>query len=290
MRKIALITSKDPKGRHILGLCEAGLNKAKLDDRKGQRLIERGDKFQDGLLRLFAELTVSDLYANEEVPSSYGYPTAYAVKSLENQIAALKRAFPELRTASAIAFVEETLPELLLPEWAEEWFAFAWWEKIASTYGQALERMFGVIASTRKFTNYRGGKLDPEYLRQSAQAIAAWEEIRATQHGDILIVPAQFGKRHAGRSVRRAREVFLGNEFGLGSFAVACMLLTHPERLVSYDDLWIDCAGDEYSPGADGRFGRAPYFYFHDGKVEFDTHWLVDAYEFYGSASAFLPQ
>jgi hypothetical protein len=29
------------------------------------------------------------------------------------------------------------------------------------------------------------------------------------------------------------------NECGLGAFAIGIMLLTHPERLKHYDDLWI---------------------------------------------------
>jgi len=51
------------------------------------------------------------------------------------------------------------------------------------------------------------------------------------KHHDILVVPAQFGLRHRGRSVRRVREVMNANEFGLGVFAIGIMLLTHPERL-----------------------------------------------------------
>jgi hypothetical protein len=69
------------------------------------------------------------------------------------------------------------------------------------------------------------------------------------------------------------------------------MILTHPERLSHLDDLWIDCAGDEFDdPGADVRFDRAPLFRFHDGKVEFDTYWYDYANGHYGSVSAFAAQ
>ncbi len=107
---------------------------------------------------------------------------------------------------------------------------------------------------------------------------------------DTLVVPAQFGIRHRGRSVRRARETFTANEFGLGPFETGCMLLTHPERLEDYDDLWPDCAGSEYAPGEDGDFSGAPYFYFGDGEVGFGTSWVGHAREGFGSASAFLSQ
>ena len=79
------------------------------------------------------------------------------------------------------------------------------------------------------------------------------------------------------------------SEFGLDAFAVGIMLLTHPERLVAYEDLWIDCAGDEYLPDADGQFEYAPCFLFIDGKGKFDAGWFGDALEGCGSASGFVP-
>jgi len=107
---------------------------------------------------------------------------------------------------------------------------------------------------------------------------------------DILVVAAQFGLRHRGRSVRRAREVFMDNEFGLGAFEIGCMILTHPERLQHFDDLWIDCTGNEYSYNGNGVFSRAPYFHFHDGNAGLNAGWVNGAYEHYGSASGFLLQ
>jgi hypothetical protein len=80
------------------------------------------------------------------------------------------------------------------------------------------------------------------------------------------------------------------NECGLGAFAIGIMLLTHPERLNHYDDLWIDCAGDEFAPGADGVFSRSPCFGFDGGGVGFDTGDVGDANGYCGSASVCLPQ
>jgi len=141
------------------------------------------------------------------------------------------------------------------------------------------------------FYNYREGKIGAKYLRQHERTAKKLEALAEQQKGyDILVVAAQFGLRHRGRSVRRAREVFTANEFGLGAFEIGCMLLTHPERLQNYDDLWIDCAGDEYAPAADGDFSFAPFFYFDGGRVEFGSSWFDDAYDDFGSASGFLPQ
>ncbi|MEK7142123.1 MAG: hypothetical protein AAB818_00890, partial [Patescibacteria group bacterium] len=72
-----LITSRDPKGLHAVGLFEAVYNKSKLDEARAQRLNERGGELQDGIAKLIAELSVSNQYANEEVRSSYTYPKEY---------------------------------------------------------------------------------------------------------------------------------------------------------------------------------------------------------------------
>jgi hypothetical protein len=154
-----------------------------------------------------------------------------------------------------------------------------------------VEKVLELIGKTRTFHNYRNDKLGPEYLKLSERTAVAFQMLGERQKGDFLLIPAQFGLRHRGRSVRRAREVFLGNEFGLGTFVVGIMLLTHPERLVQYDDLWIDCAGDEFNdPPTDVLFIRAPYFAFSDGRVEFGTGWFGSADGGCGSASAFVPQ
>jgi hypothetical protein len=80
------------------------------------------------------------------------------------------------------------------------------------------------------------------------------------------------------------------SEFGLGAFAIGIMILTHPERLRHYDDLWIDCAGDEFAPHADGGFSLAPFFGFCDDKVKFFACRCGHVHELFGSASAFVSQ
>lgn len=164
---------------------------------------------------------------------------------------------------------------------------------MAATYGEAVQKVFEKIKEIRggKFYNYRDGKLGPQYLRQSAKSVKAFQKLGLEQKDhDILVVAAQFGLRHRGRSVRRAREVMNASEFGLGAFAIGIMLLTHPERLKHFDDLWIDCAGDEFSCFGDGQFDGAPYFYFNDDEVKFGTLGVDDAHAYDGSASASVSQ
>jgi len=127
-------------------------------------------------------------------------------------------------------------------------------------------------------------------LRVHARTAHALDLIAETQKGDILIVAAQLGMRHRGKSVRRAREVFVANEFGLGSLAVGSIVLTHPERLVRWKELDMDCSGDEFSPEADGGFFVSPYFDFDGGEVRFDTDFVGSPGGDFGSVSGFLSQ
>jgi len=292
-----LITSRDPKGLHATGLFEAVYNKSKLDDARAQRLNERGGELQDGIAKLIAELSVSDQYANEEVRSNYTYPKEYkGPKPILDQIKAIANIFG-LDPSQAIEFAKN-LPAL--PEGAKGWFAIPSVDALAKKhfpevtdpvqkYCQAVQLVHAKIAASRSFYNYREGQITPAQLRVHAHTAHALDLIAETQKGDILIVAAQLGMRHRGKSVRRAREVFVANEFGLGSLAVGSIVLTHPERLVRWEELDMDCAGDEFSPEADGGFSRSPYFYFDDGRVEFGTGFVAHPDGRFGSVSGFLP-
>lgn len=271
--------------------CDLALQQVPLDKDGLQKLISRGDEFNAAIARAIVnatrDLSVSNEYADEEVKSTYGYLSGYKPKGITTQTNRLRELI------SGVGFADEKLADQPLPAGAEGYFAIPRWETIAPTYGEAVEKVLALISKTRdgKFYNYREGKLGAQYLREHDRSVAMWKRIGEAQKGyDILVVPAQFGLRHRGRSVRRARAVFNTSEFGLGAFAVGIMLLTHPERLKDYDDLWIDCAGDEYSPGAVGQFDRAPFFSFYDGRVKFRTLWVAYALGGCGSASGFAPQ
>jgi len=293
-----LITSRDPKGLHATGLFEAVYNKSKLDEARAQRLNERGGELQDGIAKLIADLSQSNQYANEEVRSNYTYPKEYkGPKPINDQIKAIAKIFG-LDPSHALEFAK-TLPEL--PNGAEGWFAIPSVDALAAKhfpevtdpiqkYCQAVQLVHTKIADSRSFYNYREGQITPAQLRVHARTAHALDLIAETQKGDILIVAAQLGMRHCGKSVRRAREVFVANEFGLGSLAVGSIVLTHPERLVRWEELDMDCSGDEFSPEADGDFSRSPYFGFSDGRVRFGTSFVGGPHGYFGSVSGFLSQ
>lgn len=263
-----------------------------LDKNGAQRVHANGHEvtsaIRTAIFTVYKEMSVSDRYKNEELGSTYGYFSGYKPKGITEQINILRQIFP------GIGFADEKIVQGELPKGAEGWFAIPKWKNFAPTYGEAVQKVLDAIKKSRdgKFYNYREGKLGENQLRQSARTNGVFKKLGDEQKGhDILMVPAQFGLRHRGRSVRRVREVLLGNEFGLGAFAVGIMILTHPERLINYDDLWIDCAGDEFVPDASGKFSDASCFHFEDddGSVKFGTGGVSYAYVRCGSASGFSP-
>lgn len=298
---IALITSNDPKGRQFMDLCAAAYNKHGLTSEQAQFVNERGDELQAWLRELLARLSVTEEYANEEVDSTWGYPGEYSGPlPIGEQIDKLAAMFG-LSFGETMKFVETVLPALELPNGAEGWFAIPSVNALAARhfktvtdpkerYCRAVLLMIEKLATSRRFYNYREGEITPDRLRQHARTAVMLERIAETQKGDILVIPSQFGLRHRGRSVRRDRVVFGKNEFGHGALSVGSMLLTHPTRLARWEQLHIDCAGDEFYPGADGVFSLAPVFRFGDGKVEFRTGPVDYARGRYGTSSGFLPQ
>ncbi|MFA6524296.1 MAG: hypothetical protein WC264_02905 [Candidatus Paceibacterota bacterium] len=299
MMTTKLITSKDPKGLHAVSLFESAYNKLGLTDEQAQMLNEKGGEFKEKIQKIIRELTVKNQYANEVINSNYTYPKEYkGPKLIIEQVKTIAELFG-LDPKEALEFIK-TLPAI--PDGTEGWLAVPKVSAVAKKhfpaitdpamqYCEAVKMVHAKLAKSRRFTNYRDGEIVPNKLRQSARTLDFLEQfIEAKQPGDIIIIAVQYGMRHRGESVRRAREIFSFNEFGLGAFAIGCMALVHPERYVRWEELDTDCAGDEFSPGGDGVFSKAPVFCFDDGELRFFTHDVSVASVGYGSASGFVPQ
>ena len=269
--------------RFVEDAAERALGEVALDKDGIQKLTENGDEFQARIIAGIKELSVLNQFAGEEVQSSYAYPKGYKVKGITEQTNILRQLFP------GIGFALEQIVNRPLPPNAEGWFAIPKWQTMAATYNEAALKVLAMIGQKRKFYNYREGALGADYLRQHARTAKMFQQLSDEQKDhDILVVAGQFGLRHKGRSVRRVREVFAPFEFGLGAFAIGIMMLTHPEREVQWEQLHVDCAGDEFSPVAAGVFSLAPLFLFDDGGVEFFAIWCDGAGRLCGSASAFV--
>jgi hypothetical protein len=258
-----------------------------LDRHSAQSVLDTGKKLKtevaDSLVEIIQRHTASDKYIDEEVGSNRGYPPTYRVRPIEAQVTELKKIFPSLGSC------QEKLARKQLLEGAEAWFAIPRWQALAPTYNEAVEMVLDVLGKRRKFQIRIAGRLGPKYLRQSERSILAGKILTDQQQGnDILVVAGQAGMRHRGCSARRARVRMAGNEFGAGVFAVACILLTHPERLSSEDTLMIDCGGDEYSISGDYTFDRVPLFDYDLSGIEFSIFYEDRSRNLWGTPTGFL--
>lgn len=273
----------------IENAAEKALRRAIFDNQGLQRILERSNELEKDIIKSVKKHSLSDRFAHEEITwGRKNYPECYKVKSIDVQVNILRQIVTLLGCPNG-TFVGNSFPP-----GAEGWFVILKWQLLGETYHKAVEKILKILEEEHVglFENQCPGRLGEKYLRQHEQTknkLQLLAEKQKWEH-EMLLVPAQFGLVHRGKSVRRAREVFLENEFGLGIFEVACMLLTHPERLVSFDNLWIDCPGDEYAPGGGNFFPHAPYFCLYDGQLRLNTVSISSTSSSSGPVSGFLPR
>ncbi len=247
---------------------------------------------------------MSNRFANEEKVSKWGYYSGYEKpKSVEDQIDIIRSHWSNLDPDPALRYMREVYPNLKIPRWVEDPFALVRPKNLychdgsdSRTFEKETNQLAHVLAALRlsRGTGVRLGnsKFVPQQIHRTKSLHWTWlTRLTEQQSGDILIIPAQFGLRHRGRSIRRAREMFGRNEFGLDSYMVGTMLLTHPERLQHRSDLNIDCAGDAYDPlDLLGREMCAPNFNIQNMDcLYFSARWIDEASPYNGSASGYLP-
>jgi len=209
-------------------------------------------------------------------------------RSVAEQAAMLHILFPRVQSFDesreevineSFSFADEFMQIVAIPKW----------QLVAKTYGEAVQKVLGLLKKQRggKFCNRCEGIEEKLYLHRSEFTEYGMRRLSGQQKGfDIMIVPVQLGRSYKNFSVRLARETF-GDEFGLGVFEMGCILLTHPEILQHRDDFGIDCAGDYYDPDGYGATSRAPTFSF-TMELELGSRWIESSYSNRGAATVFF--
>ena len=204
-----------------------------------------------------------------------------------------------LESSHALGYAKK-LPSL--PTGAEGWFAIPSDEGLKSLFPKATNRAErycdGVwliqekLSDCREFCSWCDRPITSDQLRPQIKTAGALDLIAKDQPGDILIVAAQLGLGHRGRSVSQAREFFKTNEFGLGALAVGSIILTDANQLACQGEMGMDCAGDEFNDSYSiAKFSHAPVFYYSLGVLRLGTHWKGQASGIPSApVSAFIPQ
>jgi len=209
------VTTRDPKGRKFISIVESAYNKAELSEEEAQRVNDTS-----GLAELIgnfiSENRANNKFKDEETSSNYGYLSGYKSKGedLDRQIEVIQKLFPGLGGANSDYLNKVKSGQVKVGQIGEKFFAVLnIWKSgglaiSGSTYSQALQIVADKIKETRngEFYNYREGQIDEKHIRQTTRTVKALQELSVAQgNPDIIIISAQFGIRHRGRSVRRAR-------------------------------------------------------------------------------------
>jgi len=277
---------------------KAAYRKALLGNMRAEQLKRNSDELQVRVLELIEELSASNRYSAERIGSTHTYPQE--CRPIEEQIMSLAKLFG-LDPRDALTYAK-TLPKL--PEGAEGHFAYVSFEEVAkmhfpdishtpAQYCQFQNLIIQMLSKSRRFFNYyKEAEINPASLRMQAHTAWAHSLLQREQKGGILIVAGQLGLLHRGCSDRLSLEVIVNTpgEFAFDGIMGGCVLITHPERLWSQEDLGMSCPGAEFKPKRSIRpgFSRVPFFNFHSGELMFGAHGDDNFLPDNGAASGFL--
>ncbi|HRY60498.1 MAG TPA: hypothetical protein P5096_03915 [Patescibacteria group bacterium] len=302
------VTHRDPKGRKCMSIVETQYDKAELSDEEAQRINET-----PGLAEMFAQFIAKNRtpkdFADKEVKSKYTYPPEYrGPKPIEKQVEILLKYFPRLDPEPTFRYMCDVYPKLVLPKWVEGPFAvpneYALAEKFypkvedrPARYCSGVNLVLEKIALSRgNFYKYQGVQITPGYFGRLSRTADMIDRLIEMQKGaDIIIHPMQLGMRWRGKSVQGGHKLYIrrefGGEFGEGSLEIGSVILTHHKRLSRWEELDMDCAGDQSLFDNDFNLcSSAPYFDFGGGGVRFGAR-SIDSYGgSYASVSGFLPE
>ncbi|MFA6594121.1 MAG: hypothetical protein WCT16_02575 [Candidatus Buchananbacteria bacterium] len=248
---------------------------------------ELGEFLQRGIDGKF-EGTTNLPYANERVPSSYNYPPKFRFRSPAEQLSFWQA--QKLTKKLDGSQVADLVKRMSLAPGAE---AIGVWPKFSRLGGlrPAAKKIFALLTDSRDFCNYRDDEIGwKECWRHTVKTAGCFQRLNEYQPGDYFVVPLQFGRRWSGASIRHARFRLSETEFGLCPYSGGCLLLTHPDRIIGDNQLYMDMAGCEWSPGAGDDLRYSAGFDSCDDRLEFDRNIVDSAHAYYGSVSAFAPQ
>lgn len=251
------------------------VEKIDLTHKEAQELITHGGKIkilQQAFLR-----AARIRYKDQEVKPKLGYPPGWrGFKSIEEQLNILIHAVPGLKPDSLLERwqILHPIPHDL-PTGAEGWCVFPKPHRLGKTYFHAFVKALRLLSArfpdTAEDLNRILERNDSCILEKFTRSFLfhATMNYQTTRHNsDFFIVAAQFGINHADQSPFRVRETLLEREYGkdgwveaaLGPYEGAIMLLTHPERLQSENDLRISFPGATLYPENSSSIPCAPEF------------------------------
>lgn len=258
-RKMATIKSKQEK--RVIALSKAStavvvqefLAKTNLSEEEIQNIINRGESLCDlvahAITTALQRLSLNDEFVKEEIyipqiDCNY-YQSGYSVaKSIESQIKILRQTFSLTGHFNSEMLATIDKDKLDCNTDSDGWFAIPHWSQIGMTYHEAVMKVFEVLSNLKErkgaYIAYESSLL----VKETEEKTAVMEKLFHQQETKNVIIQAQLGKQHRGRSARRMNAVMSPIEFPLGIYEIGIILLTHTDRLMLVDDdIHILCSG-----------------------------------------------
>lgn len=242
-----------------------------------QRLIEDGNSLQSQIRKLIKKV------GNQ----STGVQQKHVhYKSVEDQLKILHKIFPKIVTAKL------EIAQQPLPKGARGWFVVPqlkmfdknldYQTAVEKICNEALDKKYG-----RAFDNWFGSNSD-YYIDHCERTEKMFDLLTNSQKEfDCIVFPGQIGFRHFDLSADQYEKRYYKNEFGLGSYEIGCLFLTHGSSLFRRGKPGIICPGDDYK-----RYVEMVLYFdrgFRPGEeLHLDEIHVDEAFE-YGSSTGFLP-
>lgn len=269
-----------------------------------QMIIERAHhlkRVRGFFADLVKELSNPNDYADQVVNSLYQYYSGYREASpVHEQIAILRQHDWGREVDWSLNLLQQQLLSQSVPEGCEGYFVVVYHPTMIKSFmddplvdqSEPVTRVLRMLYKQRNklVVNYRDGELGHKYYRRSFTSAMKMKQLWESQGRPtgILVLPAQLGVEHRGKSVQRARVVMRSSEFPLDAYECLQMILTHKKRLQNFEDLWINFPGGEYAPAADGEFLGNLCLMLDGAYLSLIYQMAEDVLERYGSASGFL--
>lgn len=253
------------------------LEKAGITKRLGNLIVEK-EEYARVIIQLLSSGSPKIFTMNHESLRRVYWNCFTGIKSPKEQVNILSEAFKELagiqlKSGNVLDIASRMLSHYPKPSGAEGILIvpkLSFVNKLGvGDYCLGSKRIQRIVESTLNFLHWN---VEPQdnfnklHVRLNEKTEKALIEIDLEFSGDLVAIPFQFGALHKSCPNYVVDMRLQWDEFKLPTYAAACALITHPDRLqmkgcISLDSLHLGCSGDEFSTKGDGNFDGYCLYY-----------------------------
>ena len=291
----------DGQVAHLKGVLEVAIRQSGRNSCQVQRMIEQEDGVKDDFIKLCQKYGLPVLpYPDEVAKRTLDYGDDFQFPDIETQRSRLVVIHGDINLGHVSKLVENLGPQpmgadtfAIRPKLSYLGTRFKVVDPYVEHYGMLLEEgFFPILSDERNFYNYRKDELTPEHIRLNAGVLERQRAIEDQTEGDVIVSWISLGINPYNPGYNWSPRNFCPialeeGDLPLGSVDIAGLLLLFPDRLISNDQLRLDCSADEYNWGGCGFEAHCPCFSFVGGQLWFRTGNSNYAHRSFGSPVAF---